>query len=120
MSTERKTEQIATMFNGPLYPCTLRSRCCITRNIRGNLNTHQCDIRGYTCLLASATIAAYRTSTMRAVTVSIHGVIIIVINIPTMIGEFRAAVPEMADKVEVVIVDTGIDNCHHHALASIA
>ena len=66
---------------------------------------------------ASSAIAQHRSCAMRSVALVVHGVVVVVVNIVAVIRELGAPVPEVVGHVEVVVVDTRIDNGHHNAFA---
>ena len=57
---------------------------------------------------------------MRPMAMVVYGVVVVVIDIIAMMGKFRATVPKMVGKVEVVVVDTSVNNGYHYALACVA
>ena len=50
----------------------------------------------------------------------IHGIVVVVDDIIAMVRKFRATVPKVVGKVKVIVVDTCVNNGHHHALACVA
>ena len=56
---------------------------------------------------------------MCSMTVVVNGVVVVVVDIIAMIREIRATVPKVVSKVEVIVVDTRVDDGHHHALACV-
>ena len=56
---------------------------------------------------------------MGAVLKVIHRVVVVVEDIVAMMRELRATVPKVVGKVEMVVVDTRVDDGHHHALACV-
>ena len=50
----------------------------------------------------------------------VNGVVVSVVDVIAVVGKFRTAVPKVVGKVEVVVVDAGVDDGHHHALSRVA
>ena len=57
---------------------------------------------------------------MRAMAHIVYGVVVVVIHIVAVIRKVGSAVPKMVGQVDVIIVDTRVDDSHHNTLTCIA
>ena len=116
---QRHTKHVATMPDGPLD--TRRNGIGTATALRVQaFDTHQRGIGSHARLRSTVAIAANRTRTVRAVAMVVHGVIVVVINVVAVVREFRSAVPQVLGKVDMVVVDTRVDDGHHDALSRVA
>ena len=107
------------MLNSPLNASgdTLGTTITITTQ---TLDTHQRGIRSHTCLRRARAIATHRACAMRAMTLVVHGVVIVVKYIVTMIWEIGSAFPKVVGQVDMVVVDTRVDDSDYNTFARIA
>ena len=107
------------MLNSPLHGVASDGCRAVAARIQ-HLHAHQRGIRCHACLLARSAIAAHRSGAVRAVAVVVHGVVVVVAEIETVVGIFHAAVPKVVGKVQVIVVHARVDDRHHHALTRVA
>ena len=107
------------MFHGPLHGVANCGNRPIATAVK-DFHAHQFGIRGYSGLCARRAVAAYYACTMRSVTSVIHRVVVVIDKVITVVGVFTATIPKMVGKVDVVVVDTRVEDGHHDALSRIA
>ena len=49
----------------------------------------------------------------------VHGVIVVIIDIIAMMRELGSTIPEVVRHIQVVVIDAGVDDGHHHAFTCI-
>ena len=118
MPTIRQREYVTAVFHRPLYPIANKSNRGAIRTT--DFHTHQRYIWSHTCLSTATTITTYRAGTMSAMSTNIHGIIIVICDVPTIVGKSLAAIPQMFLEVEMIVIDTHIYDRYHHALARVS
>ena len=117
--TQRHAEHVATMLNSPLDTIGDVFGATVTTGVQA-FDTHQRGIRRHARLRGTMAVATHRARAVRAVAVVVHRVVVVVINIETMMRKLRSTIPKVLGKVDMVVVDTRVDDGHHDALARVA
>ena len=116
---ERQTDDIGTMRKGKLHTF---NQLCIRAFAFGtqHLEGHNLSSWSHTGLCARIALTRHNAGGVRAVSVVIHRVVILIIDVVAMMRELAAAIPHAVDDVDMVVVDARVDKGHHNAVTRIA
>ena len=85
-----------------------------------NLDGHDFGTWGDTCLSACRALPRQDACGMGAVTIVVHRVVVLIIDVIAVVRELAAAVPHAVGNVDMVVVDTCVDVADDDAVARIA
>ena len=117
--TERETKNVGTMFQGKFNTLDKMCRFAITLCTQ-NLDSHDFGTWSDTCLRASIALTRDDSGGMRAMTLVVHGVVVLVENVIAVVRELAASVPHAVGDVDMVVVDASVDESDDDAVACIA
>ena len=75
-----------------------------------DFDSHDLGSRGDACLDARVALSGNDTGAVGAVHIVVHGVVVVVDDVVAVVWELRTAVPHAACNVNVVVVDSGVEN----------
>ena len=64
-------------------------------------------------MCATRAIATQNTCTVRTMTIIVHGVVVMVVNVEAMVRKCVATIPKVVSHVHMTVIDTRIDERHH-------
>ena len=85
-----------------------------------HFDSHDLCTRCYARLGAGVALTCDDACHMCAMAVVIHGIIVVIADVESVMGVIRSAIPHAACNVDVGVIDTGVDDSHDDAIAIIA
>ena len=116
---ERKAEEVGTMFQSKLNAFDEVGGIALSIFAQ-NLDGHNLGTWGNARLSACRSLSRQNASSMGAMSMVVHGVVVMVENIIAVMRKFTAAIPHAVGNVDMIIVDTRIDETNYDAVARIA
>ena len=117
--TERQIEDVSAMFQSKLQTIDNLSVRAIARVVQ-HPDSHDLSSRSDASLSASVALSCNNTSHMCAMAILIHRVVVIIYAIISVMRKLWTAIPHASGNVDMVVIHSGINDSHNHAIAIIA